>query len=131
MIRVAQTPWFATPRVREPQALNKTHRAKSAFVSYLIFLIFLAFTCSLFYIWSRIQVLNVGYEINRGISLQEKLTEENKRLTLEMAVLKSPVRLEGLAKNEYHMDLPRKTQLLSDIVGVEKTIPVMGEVSRR
>ncbi|MFO1518096.1 MAG: cell division protein FtsL [bacterium] len=105
---------ISSARFRHTHAVTKVDRVKGVFVSYLIALILLAFVCSLFYIWSRIQIVNVGYEINRELSAKEKLIEESKRLSLEIATLKSPVRLEALAKNEYQMDLPRKSQVLSD-----------------
>jgi|GEM_PF-256650 len=105
---------LATPRYREQQAWVKTERRKSKLLVHVIALIFLAFFCSLFYIWSRIQMVNVGYEINRELHLKERLLEENKRLTLETATLKSPVRLEALAKREYGMDLPLKSQIVGD-----------------
>jgi cell division protein FtsL len=105
---------IAAPKFRYPQVTAKTEQAKGVFVTYLIVLILLAFTCCLFYIWSRIQIVNVGYEINRELSIKEKLGEENKRLSMEVATLKSPVRLEALAKNDYHMDLPQKSQILSE-----------------
>jgi len=81
--------------------------------TYIVFFVFLAFLCSLFYIWSRIQIVNVGYEINRENILREELVEQNKKLTLEVATLKSPVRLEALAKNNYQMDLPGKEQVFT------------------
>jgi cell division protein FtsL len=105
---------LVSPRFRRQQTMTKADRRKGNLFFYLMGLVLLAFLCSLFYIWSRIQIVNVGYEINREISIKERLVEENKRLTLEMATLKSPVRLENLAKNEYRMDLPQKSQIVRD-----------------
>ncbi len=81
---------------------------------YLFALLVLTFICSLFYIWSRMQIVNIGYEINHEMKNKERLIEENKRLSLELATLKSPVRLEALAKSDYQMDLPRQSQILRD-----------------
>lgn len=112
---------------------------KGAAFKYIFFLIILAFFCSLFYIWSRIQVVNIGYEINRTLALKEKLIEENKKLTLEAATLKSPVRLEALAHNQFQMDLPQKSQILNQWVAAkpvevvakpEKSIPPMVKNSK-
>src|SRR4029434_2487356 len=113
-INMASVGLLSTPRYREQQAWVKTERRKSKLLVYLIGLSLLAFFCSLFYIWSRIQMVNVGYEINRELHLKERLLEENKRLTLETATLKSPVRLEALAKREYGMDLPIQSQIVGD-----------------
>lgn len=126
---------LTSPRFRSTQAVTKTERVKGVFVTYLILLILLAFSCCLFYIWSRIQIVNVGYEINRELSAKEKLVEENKRLSMEVATLKSPVRLEALAKNEYHMDLPQKSQILSDgpskVLEVAPPLPAKAEEAKK
>lgn len=79
---------------------------------YSLPLIVLVLACALFYIWSRVQIVNVGYEINRKAMLKEELLEQNRKLILEAAVLKSPVRLEELAKNDFQMKLPEKKQIL-------------------
>jgi cell division protein FtsL len=125
---------LTSPRFRSTQAVTKTERVKGVFVTYLILLILLAFTCCLFYIWSRIQIVNVGYEINRELTAKEKLVEENKRLAMEVATLRSPVRLESLAKNDYHMDLPQKSQILSEgpskILEVSTVLPLKPEVAK-
>jgi cell division protein FtsL len=105
--------WMNPTRLHHQQALTKADRVKNKWAVQLIGLMVIAFICALFYIGSRIQVVNVGYEINRELALKERLLEENKRLVLEVATLKSPVRLEALAKNEYQMDLPQRSQILN------------------
>lgn len=105
--------WINASNAKKQQGFTKADRARGAAFKYVFSLILLAFFCSLFYIWSRIQVVNIGYEINRSLALKEKLIEENKRLTLEAAILKSPVRLESLAHNSFQMDLPQRTQILN------------------
>lgn len=112
-MQVANSVWVNTSSLKRQQSYTKSDRQKGVMFKYVFFLIILAFFCSLFYIWSRIQVVNIGYEINRGFAFKEKLIEENKKLTLEAAILKSPVRLESMAKNELKMDLPQKSQILN------------------
>lgn len=85
----------------------------TAFLVYLLSLFVLLLGCAIFYIWSRIQIVNVGYEINRHLKERDFLTEENKKIQLEIATLKSPVRLETLAKKEFNMDLPRQDQIFT------------------
>lgn len=105
--------WINASNAKKRQGGTKAHRAQGVAFKYVFSLILLAFICSLFYIWSRIQVVNIGYEINRSIALKEKLIEENKKLTLEAATLKSPVRLESMAHQSFQMDLPQKSQILN------------------
>jgi hypothetical protein len=40
---------------------------------------------SLFYVWSRIQVIQLGYEISNALKEERVLTEANKKLRLEIA----------------------------------------------
>ncbi len=110
---VASTTWGASQRFRVRPASAKVERVKGVLFYYLLALIFVVFICSLFFIWSRIQIVNLGYSINREISLKEQLQDENKRLNLEAASLKSPLRLESIAKNDFKMDLPQRSQVLS------------------
>lgn len=116
--------WMNTSNSRRQQAFGKAQKVQGAMFKYIFFLILLGFTCSLFYIWSRIQVVNIGYEINRSLSLKEKLIEENKKLTLEAATLKSPVRLESLARNQFHMDLPQKSQIFNQSIVPAPAAPI-------
>lgn len=67
---------------------------------------------SLFYVWSRIQVIQFGYEISSAIKSGRGLAEENKKLRLEIATLKSYARIEKLATEELGMSKPRADQVI-------------------
>lgn len=122
--------WINASSTKKQHAFTKQDQMKGAAFKYIFFLILLAFFCSLFYIWSRIQVVNIGYEINRSLALKEKLIEENKKLSLEAATLKSPVRLESLAYNQFHMDLPQKSQILNQWVA-PKSVEVVAQPEKK
>lgn len=62
---------------------------------------------SLFYVWSRIQVIQLGYEISNALKEEKKLIETNKRLRLEVATLKSYARIEKIAVEELGMKKPK------------------------
>lgn len=100
-------------RFRREQIASKARHFSSTTVSFIIGMIILLLIGSLFYIGSHIQIVNVGYAINHELSTKEHLLEENKSLTLEMATLKSPVRLEALAKKQFGMTLPQRSQILN------------------
>ncbi len=52
----------------------------------------------LVYLWCRLTVVNLGYEISR-LNMERKLAlEENRRLKIELARLKSPQRIERIAR---------------------------------
>ena len=66
----------------------------------------------LFYVWSRIQVLQLGYEISNALKEERTLTETNKKLRLEIATLKSYGRIEKLAVEELKMVKPKPEQVM-------------------
>jgi cell division protein FtsL len=67
---------------------------------------------SLFYVWSRIQVIQLGYEISNAMKGERTLTEANKKLRLEIATLKSFSRIEKLALEELKMAKPKPEQVI-------------------
>jgi len=67
---------------------------------------------SLFYVWSRIQVIQLGYEISSTMKAGRGLAEENKKLRLEIATLKSYARIERFATEELGMFKPRMDQVI-------------------
>jgi cell division protein FtsL len=67
---------------------------------------------SLFYVWSRIQVIQLGYEMSNALKEERVLTEANKKLRLEIATLKSYARIEKFAAEELRMVKPRPEQVI-------------------
>ena len=67
---------------------------------------------SLFYVWSRIQVIQLGYEISNAVKEEKALNGLNKKLRLEIATLKSYARIEKLAAEELGMTKPRPDQVI-------------------
>jgi cell division protein FtsL len=78
------------------------------FVLFMLFLI----GGSLFYVWSRIQVIQFGYEISNALKQERVLTEENKKLRVEIATLKSYARIEKLAVEELRIAKPKPDQVI-------------------
>ena len=67
---------------------------------------------SLFFVWSRLQVLNLEYGIS---SLEGQLRsgrQETTRLRLEAASLRHPGRIEQVAKSELGLRLPDPSQMI-------------------
>ena len=92
--------------------MQRAMSKKSDLVLCLI-LILIFFICwSLFYVWSRIQVIRLGYEISNSLKEERALAEANKRLRLEIATLKSYARIEKLAIEELKMVKPKPEQII-------------------
>ena len=75
-------------------------------------LMFFLIGASLFYVWSRIQVIQLGYEISNAIKQERVFTETNKKLRLEIAQLKSYGRIEQIAAEELKMMKPTPDQVV-------------------
>ncbi|OGP92565.1 MAG: cell division protein FtsL [Deltaproteobacteria bacterium RBG_16_47_11] len=91
---------------------SKPKRMKLRFV--LLFTVIMLFFIggSLFYVWSRIQVIQLGYQISNALKEERALTETNKKLRLEIATLKSYARIEKLAVEELRMAKPKPEQVI-------------------
>ena len=69
------------------------------------------FICSLiFLVWSRIQVTQLGYRISQASHEQQQLLQKNSELKIEEASLKTPGRIEDLAKNQLGLINPEPHQ---------------------
>ena len=80
----------------------------------ILFILLMLFVIGggLFYVWSRVQVIRLGYEISNALKQERALTETNKKLRLEIATLKSYARIEKFATEELRMAEPRPEQVI-------------------
>jgi cell division protein FtsL len=79
---------------------------------YLMVVMVLLTIVSIFHVWSRVKVIDMNLQVaglNREIREQE---QEQNRLRLEVASLKTPARIEALAKGELGMALPTDQQVV-------------------
>lgn len=91
--------------------MTKSTRTASIFsvLAHLLpaFLICAAFAAvGVIHVSSRVWVVRTGYRLSELQTEQRTLTRENDRLKLELATLKSPARLERLARVELQMAPP-------------------------
>lgn len=80
---------------------------------YLMVVLLLLTGVSLFHVWSRIRVIEYGLQITESGRLLKDAQQENSRLRLEVASLKTPARIEGLARDELGMALPTDQQVVA------------------
>jgi cell division protein FtsL len=97
-----------TERISKKKKTGETLR----FLLFFILSLSLFIGGSLFYVWSRIQVIQLGYEISSTLKEGKALTETNKRLRLEVAALKSYARIEKIAVEELKMLKPKPDQVI-------------------
>ncbi|MDT8443362.1 MAG: cell division protein FtsL [Desulfuromonadales bacterium] len=68
---------------------------------------------SLFFVWSRVQVTGLEYEISQLESSLRGVQHESSNLRLEAASLRSPERIERVARKELNLRLPSAEQVIT------------------
>lgn len=95
--------------------------------SNFIFVTLVLMAVALFYVWSHIHMTELEYMVAAEMSIKEKLVEEQTKLKVEIATLKSPQRLEAIAKEQLQMTYPTRDQVITlnndDAAGANKTGP--------
>lgn len=89
---------------------DRTKGGVSGFLAFCIIAALIAF--SLFYVWSRVLAINLGYDLSQTMEIQWKLVQNNKKLQIEMATLKSLARIERIAQDELGMEKPLPGQII-------------------
>ena len=79
---------------------------------YLTAVMVLVTIVSIFHVWSRVKVIDLNLQIAETNSFHKEQLQENKRLKLEVASLKTPARIEAVAKGELGMALPTEQQVV-------------------
>lgn len=97
---------LARQRVRRAGDVSRSEMACIVCMSLLIMLAFFTF------VWVRICSLEIGYRISDDHRLSEELIQENKKLKVERASLKSSSRLEAIALHQLGMSVPRPEQVV-------------------
>ncbi len=64
------------------------------------------------YIWCRLTVVSMGYDISRANMERSTLMEQNRRLKIEFMRLKSPERIERIAMTELGLVHPSEGQII-------------------
>ena len=68
---------------------------------------------SLFYVWPHIRMTELEYQIAEEMGNRQRLQEEREKLKIEYATLKSPQRIETLAREKLQMTYPERDQLVN------------------
>lgn len=95
--------------------------------SNFIFVTLVLMAVALIYVWSHIRMTELDYMVAAEMSIKEKLVEEQTKLKVEIATLKSPQRLEAIAKEKLQMTYPTRDQVIilnnDDAASANKTVP--------
>ena len=78
----------------------------------VIFMLFLFMGSSIGYVWSNFERTQIGYDLSQLKKEEMRLREINRKLCLELAILKSPQRLETLAIEKLGLKQPSPEQIV-------------------
>ncbi len=81
-------------------------------LSHFIFAAFMFMAVTLVYVWFRISITSIDYRIAEEIHRRDSLMEENRKLKVEIATLKSPHRIESIARTKLMMCYPERDQVI-------------------
>jgi cell division protein FtsL len=91
--------------------INERDRSDARYSSILT-IITVLLTASLIFVWSHVRLTELKYDIAKEISIKENLTEQNKKLKLEIASLKAPNHLERIGRDKFEMTYPEREQVI-------------------
>ncbi|UCD85014.1 MAG: cell division protein FtsL [Deltaproteobacteria bacterium] len=77
-----------------------------------LLVIALLLASSLFHVWSQLQILKLGYQLSQATAVHEGLSQENAQARLEVATLKAPERIEGIARGTLGLNIPQPEQII-------------------
>jgi len=89
---------------------RKIRPPKKTMTRIWIVLMALFFAEALFYAWCRVQYVNAGYGIDRQTRRHQALLGERNTLNIELARLKSPDRIEAIARTRLELVRPDPQQ---------------------
>lgn len=78
-----------------------------------IVLMVLFFVEALFYAWCRVQCVNAGYGIDRETRRHQTLLKARNTMRIELARLKSPERIETIARTRLGLVMPEAQQTVT------------------
>jgi len=110
-----QIPTFSA--VRHQPVAPKSAAAGRRHIRHVAILVAIGVVFMLAFVWIRIRVIQLGYEVSRIRKETSELKQQKNRLEAEVESLKSPSRLEAIARDRFMMRLPMSDEIV--IVGPE------------
>jgi len=101
-------------KVAAPRPFSGTQLAANRLdvFRFLMICMVLLTVVSVFHVWSRYKLVDLNLQISESSRLLKEAEQEQKRFNLEAASLRTPARIETIAKNELGMALPTEQQVV-------------------
>jgi cell division protein FtsL len=98
----------------QPQVREERKESASAGIKYPTFIVVavVLMFVALIYVGSHIHMMELEYNMAAELNDREQKLEEQKKLKLEYAMLKSPQRIENIARNRLQMSYPERDQVI-------------------
>lgn len=81
-------------------------------VRFLMICMLLLTVVSIFHVWSRFRLIELNLQIGEAAKQMRDLEQEQKQLKLEAESLKTPARIETIAKRDLGMTIPQEQQVI-------------------
>jgi cell division protein FtsL len=111
-------PGKRSPSGRRPPLLTRLllgwHRVRSpgpGFAVALALTLAALVVVALLHVWTRLEIVRIGYALSEQTRLHQALREHEQRLRLELASRKDPAAIERAARERLHMTPPDPTAI--------------------
>lgn len=111
-IIISQTSIPGFSAVRHQPVGPKSAAARRRHVKQVIMLAVLGVVLALLYVWIRIQVIHLGYEVSKIRKETQELSEQKGLLEAQVETLKAPMRIELVAREKFGMRLPQTDEVV-------------------
>ncbi|MFA4873766.1 MAG: cell division protein FtsL [bacterium] len=98
--------------VRRQPIAPKSAAVSRRYLRQALSLLGICVVLALLYVWARIQVIQLGYEVSRIRKETTDLAQQRDILEAEVAVQKSPERLSKVAAERFGMRLPNGDEVV-------------------
>jgi cell division protein FtsL len=99
-------------KVARSRAAIENREGSGSKVSSFILAVCVIVAAALLYVWSHLKNTQLKYQMAEEISVRSSLQEENRKLKVEIATLKSPKRIEAIAREKLNMAYPEREQVI-------------------
>ncbi len=100
-------------KLAAPRRFEAVHSQRWNLFTPLIIIMLLLTLVSIFHVWSRAKVIDLNLRISDVKRQMKEQEQEHNRLKVEVASLKTPARIEALAKGTLGMALPTDQQVVT------------------
>lgn len=98
--------------VRRQHISKKSVAIRNRHIRRMIILLSVAAVLALSFVWTRVRVIQLGYEVTRLHKEVVDLEQKRAEIVADVARLKSPDRLEKVAQELFGMRLPRGNEIV-------------------